>query len=100
MAKGVLLQQDYARPHTGAQTMAVIRELKFTVLPHPPYFPDLAPSDYWLFGEMKKPLREKHYDDLQQFSSAVGKWVHDTPNEFLATGLEKTSRTLNSCRHP
>ena len=23
--------------------------LKWNVLPHPPYSPDIAPSDYWLF---------------------------------------------------
>lgn len=97
LARGVLLQQDNARPHTSAQTMAVIRELGFTVLPHPPYFPDLAPSDYWLFGEMKKPLRGKHYDDLQQLSSAVGKWVRDTPNEFFATGLNKLHERWTRC---
>lgn len=42
---------------SAAQTQATIRELGFEVLPHPPYSPDLAPSDYWLFGEMAKQLR-------------------------------------------
>jgi len=33
-----------------------VRELNFELLPHPPYSPDLAPSDYWLFANVKKML--------------------------------------------
>jgi len=28
--------------------------LKWDVLPHPPYSPDIAPSDYWLFRRMQQ----------------------------------------------
>jgi hypothetical protein len=45
--------QDNARPHTAASMMATPLKLKWDVLPHPPYSPDLAPSDYHLFGPMK-----------------------------------------------
>ena len=30
-----------------------LHELHFELLPHPPYSPDLAPSDYWLFADLK-----------------------------------------------
>ena len=54
LTRGVLLQHDNARPHVSSKTMAAIDDLGFECLPHPPYSPDLAPSDYWLFGEMKR----------------------------------------------
>ncbi|XP_018340261.1 PREDICTED: uncharacterized protein LOC108747353 [Trachymyrmex septentrionalis] len=38
--------------------MAKLHELNFELLPHPPYSPDLAPSDYWLFADLKKMLAE------------------------------------------
>jgi len=34
----------------------IVDSLGLEVLPHPPYSPDLAPSDYRLFGLMKKML--------------------------------------------
>ena len=37
--------------------MAAIRENGFEVLEHPPYSPDLAPSDNFLFTHLKKRLR-------------------------------------------
>ena len=35
---------------------------------------------------MKRPLRGKRYDNLQQLSFAVNKWVYDTPTEFFIMG--------------
>ena len=59
---------DNARPHVSYQTKDAIRRLGFECLPHPPYSPDLAPSDYWLFGEMKRPLRGIRFSDFKQWS--------------------------------
>ena len=35
--------------------------LKFTVVPHPPYSPDLAPSDFWSFPNLKETLKGQHF---------------------------------------
>ena len=97
LTRGVLLQQDNARPHTSMETMGVIQELGFETVPHPPYSPDLAPSDYWLFAAMKRPLKGRRYDNLQQLASAVSKWVRDTPAEFFAEGLGKLPDRWRRC---
>ena len=47
--KGVIFHQDNARPHTPLATRKKLLELGWEVIPHPPYSPDLAPSDYHLF---------------------------------------------------
>ncbi|KAI6655367.1 hypothetical protein LOD99_2202 [Oopsacas minuta] len=52
--------------HLSSKTMAAIDDLGFECLPHPPYSPDLAPNDCWLFGEMKRPLRGKRFEDFKR----------------------------------
>ena len=42
-------------------TMAKLHELHFELLLHPHNSPDLAPSDYWLFGDLKKMLQGKRF---------------------------------------
>jgi hypothetical protein len=54
---GVILKHDNARPHTANVTKAAIQELDWEILPHPPYSPDLAPSDYHLFRSLSNNLR-------------------------------------------
>jgi hypothetical protein len=38
-------------------TKAAIQELDWEILPHPPYSPDLTPSDYYLFRSVSNNLR-------------------------------------------
>ena len=49
LAAGVLLLHDNAPVHKSRAAQAAIPECKFEQLNHPPYSPDLAPSDYYLF---------------------------------------------------
>jgi hypothetical protein len=53
----MFLQHDNARPHTSAATSAAVDSSRFVVVPHPPYSPDLASSDFWLFRALKKHLK-------------------------------------------
>ena len=45
--KKVLFHHDNVPCHKSFATMAKLNELSFELLPHPPYSPDLAPSDYF-----------------------------------------------------
>ena len=54
--KGVVFFQDYARPHTSLVTRQMLQEFGWEVLSHPPYSPDIAPSDYHLFLSMANAL--------------------------------------------
>ena len=83
LSKGILLQHDNARPHVSYQTKDAIRRLGFECLPHSPYCPDPAPSDYWLFGEMKKPMRGKRFSDFKLLEREINHWVRGSlPNSL------------------
>ncbi|PNF16036.1 hypothetical protein B7P43_G04626 [Cryptotermes secundus] len=69
------LQYDNDRPHTSLATTAHIAKFGRTVLPYPPYSPDLAPLDFHLFGPMKYGLRGQHFPDNNAVIAAVRKWL-------------------------
>jgi len=50
LTKGVVLLYN-ARPHTTARTNGLIKLFNWEIFDHPPYSPDLAPSDYHLFSK-------------------------------------------------
>lgn len=52
---------DNARPHSSKQRTQTLASLGYTVLPHPPYSPHLAPSDYALFNKIKEPLHRRKF---------------------------------------
>ena len=61
LSEGVLLQQDNARVHTCKVAMDAVEENGYELLPHPAYSPDLAPSDVFLFPNLKKDIRGCHF---------------------------------------
>ena len=71
----LLLQHDNARPHTSQKTREAVTKLGWTVLPHPPYSPDLAPSDFHLFCPLKNALRGTRFADDEDVIHAVKKWL-------------------------
>ncbi len=89
LSKGVLLLHDNARPHTANQTQTTLQAIKFESLPHPPYSPDLAPSDYWLFAEMAKEARGHKWSNIQELSGALGRWAKGTQKEWYAKGIDQ-----------
>ena len=55
------MQHDKAWPHTARSTVAPIQDLSFECLPHPLYSPDLAPSDFHVFGQLKEAMGGKYF---------------------------------------
>jgi histone-lysine N-methyltransferase SETMAR len=68
LSTGVLLQHDNARPHTARSTVATIQDLSFECLPHPPYSPDLALSDFHVFGPIKEAMGGKSFRQTKSCS--------------------------------
>ena len=57
LSKGVLLKQDNARVHTCKVAMDAVERNGDELIPHPAYSPDLAPSNFFLFPNLKKDIR-------------------------------------------
>ncbi|GFN76074.1 histone-lysine N-methyltransferase SETMAR [Plakobranchus ocellatus] len=69
--KDSILQNDNARLHSSRQTQDALRQLELTTLPHPAYIPDLVPSDYYLFPQLKKYLKGHRYDNDEEVIADV-----------------------------
>ena len=53
-----ILHHDNAPAHSSLLVRDFLAETNTTVMPQPPYSPDLAPSDFFLFPKLKKPMKE------------------------------------------
>jgi hypothetical protein len=63
---------------------------------HPPYSPDLAPSDFYMFGTMKEALKRRFSSD--EVISAVENWLKTQPKKlFFLTELKKLVKLWDRC---
>ena len=71
LSKGVLLQQDNARVHTCKVVMDAVEQNGYELIPHPAYSPDLAPSDFFLFSNLKKDICGLHFRSDEEVVTTV-----------------------------
>jgi len=62
-------------------------------LDHPPYSPDLAPSDYHLFSGLKKQLKGRHFSSDAEVIAVAETWLDGQPSGFFFEWLAKDRAT-------
>ena len=61
-------------------------------LPHPPYSPDLALSDYWLFADLKKMLAGKKFRTNEEVIAETEAYFEAKDKSFYKSGIEMSER--------
>ena len=95
--KKVLFHQDKATCHKSMKTMVKLNELCFELLPNPPYSPDLVPSDYWLFVDLKKMLQGKRFGSNEDVLPKNEAYFESKDESFYKKGIEKLEKRWNGC---
>jgi len=78
----ILLQHENAKPHTTVATTDATAHLRFTVLPHPVYSPDLGPRDFHLLPKLKEDFRGQNFSSDEEVNAAVHQWFQRGGNFF------------------
>ena len=56
--------------------MDAVERNGYELIPHPAYSPDLAPSDFFLFPNLKKDIRGLHFrSDEEAIASKKKRWI-------------------------
>jgi histone-lysine N-methyltransferase SETMAR len=97
LSTGVLLQHDNPRPRTARSTVATIQDLSLECLPHPPYSPDFAPSDFHVFGPLKEAMGGKSFRSEEEVQPAVHEWLRRQPKDFFFRGIHALPKCWNTC---
>ena len=70
-ANGFILHHDNAPCHTSLLVRQFMSNKNITVCPHPPYSPDLALYDFWLFPTVKMTVKGKCFESIQDIEAAT-----------------------------
>lgn len=82
--KGVIFHQDNARPHVSQQ-----KELTWEILQHPPYSPDIAPSDFHLFQSLQNSLHGEKFDSIEAVKNYLTTFFEGKSRNFYQEGIRK-----------
>ncbi|EFN64908.1 Histone-lysine N-methyltransferase SETMAR, partial [Camponotus floridanus] len=68
--------------------VAKLHELRYELLPHPPYSPDLAPCDFFLFPNMKKWLAGKKFSSNEEVIAETEAYFGEFDKSYFLEGLK------------
>lgn len=97
ISKGILMLHDNAPSHTAHVTVDTLTKLKFELLPHPAYSPDLAPSDFHVFRKLKSDMKGKRFNDDEEVKAAVMTWLDEQTLNFWKEGILKCQERWEKC---
>ncbi|EGI62713.1 Mariner Mos1 transposase [Acromyrmex echinatior] len=87
--KKVLYHHDNAPSHTSLKAMVKLDQLRFELVAHPPYSPDLAPSNYYLFpNSLKRWLQEKRFTSNEEVIAETEAYFKGLDVSYYRKGIE------------
>ncbi|KAJ7335737.1 hypothetical protein JRQ81_013678 [Phrynocephalus forsythii] len=92
ISKDIRLLADNAPVHTAQASIVINHHLGYELLQHLPHSPDLAPSNFFLFPEMKKPFHGRRFDDREDGIFEVEQWFLSKMDYFYKEGLKQVKK--------
>jgi transposase len=88
---------DNAPAHISTIVSPFLKKEKVTVLPHPPYSPDLARCDFFLFPKLKSFLAGRKYRSRQALGPAIYQYLITVPKAAYRDAFKKWIHRLKLC---
>ena len=91
------LHHDNAPSHTTFAVREFLAQHNITTLPHPPYSPDLAPCDFFLFPKLKTHLKGHHFGTVENVQAAATRALNNISSEDFRHCYEEWQQRRNRC---
>jgi len=91
------LLHDNTPSHNATIVKQFLGQRKVTVLEHPPYSPDLAPADHFLFPKVKSHLKGHLFDSISDIQKFVTSTLNTIAKDDFYKGIQKLYGRANLC---
>ena len=95
-AQAWTLHHDNAPDHA-APSIGQFIERNIATLEYPPYSPDLAPCDFFLFPKIKSVLKRTHFSDINSIKMAATTELKKIPENAFQECIESWKRRMHKC---
>jgi hypothetical protein len=75
----------------------VLASKQIIVLEHVPYSPNVDPSDFFLFPKIKKIMKGRHFDDINDIRIITAATLEAIPQNQFQNCVEEWTRRWHRC---
>jgi histone-lysine N-methyltransferase SETMAR len=94
---GFILHQDNAPSHSALSVKQFLAEKSITVLEHPPYSPDLAPCDFFLFPKVKSELKGTRFESVTEVKKKTTELLRQLKEDDLQHCFDQWKTRMQRC---
>lgn len=87
---------DNARPHTSLKTRSFISNSELAQLEHPPYSPDISPSDFYLFGKLKNSMNGYVFENEHDLYDYITNYLKNINHDELMSVFDEWIHRLET----
>ena len=95
--KNLKFHHDNARPHVHKDVKKYLESQNLTVMSHPPYSPDFAPSHFWLNSYIKQRL--SNHSSSESLSDQITEIVSSIPESEYRKTFNKWIERMQYCEN-
>ncbi|CAK9811861.1 Mariner Mos1 transposase [Anthophora quadrimaculata] len=92
-----ILHDDNAPSHRARTVLDYLTKHQINTIEQPPYSPDLAPCDFFLFPKLKLPLRGKRFDTLEAIKENATKELKAIPSSAYNKCMDDWIKRWHMC---
>ena len=74
--KGLMFHRKKASSHLARSTIEFLKQKQIKVIEHPPYSPNLAMCDFWLFFNLINNLRGRRFHSEEEIDVVINAFFH------------------------
>jgi len=93
-----LLHHDNAPAHAALLTRPLLNDNNMTVVPHPPYSPDFAPSDFFVLPKEKMNLKGRRFQTLEEIQGKSQAVLNTLQENDFQEGFKNWQRRFDRCQ--
>jgi len=92
-----ILHHDHAPAHRAVTTNEFLAKHNIPSLPHPPYSPDLAPCNFFLFPQLKKTMKGCRFDDIEEVQAKVTRQMRAITKSYFQRCFRQWQECWSKC---
>jgi transposase len=93
----LVMHHDNAPCHAALSVREFLAKYRILVVLHPPYSPDLAPCDFFLFPRLKSTLKGKRFQDVAEIQLNTTLQLQAIPKQAYQICTEMWKDRWNRC---
>jgi transposase len=92
-----MLQHDNAPAHVSLLIREFLTNQEMTVMPQPPYSPDLAPADFFLFPKLKSTLKGRRFQMVEEIKEISLQDLRAIPQNMFQDAFQNWKKRWEQC---